>query len=184
MEEVIRVLGASKIVLRLVAALFAGSAIVFAAAAWRLSEGPISVGFLSPYIKDALTFGGTDVDIALKDTVLAWRGFDRGLDIVVLDLEVLDGNGATVAIVPELAIGLDTSRLLAGDFAPATVDIVGATFKLRRAADGILEIVVGGDLGNRVANLRGLRRLTQAPDARRVGTVTPAGQCYRRHPSF
>ena len=171
MEEVIRVLGASKIVLRLVAALFAGSAIVFAAAAWRLSEGPISVGFLSPYIKDALTFGGTDVDIALKDTVLVWRGFDRGLDIVVLDLEVLDGDGATVAIVPELAIGLDISRLRAGDFVPATVDIVGATFKLRRAADGRLKVGVGGDLGNSATILRHLRGLTLAPDAWRVGAA-------------
>ena len=171
MEEFIRVLGASKIVLRIVAALFAGSAIVVAAAAWRLSEGPISVGFLSLYIKDSLTFGGTDFDIALKDTVLAWRGLDRGLDIVVLDLEVLDGNGATVAIVPELAIGLDTSRLLAGDFVPATVDIVGATFKLRRAADGRLEIGVGGDLSNSAAILERLRGLTLAPDSWRVGAA-------------
>jgi hypothetical protein len=171
MEEVIRVLGASKIVLRLVAALFAGSAIVVAAAAWRLSEGPISVGFLSPYVKESLTFGGTDVNITLKDTVLAWRGFDRGLDIVVLDLEVLDGNGATVAIVPELAIGLDTSRLRAGDFVPATIDIVGATFKMSRAADGRLEIGVGGALGDSAAILARLRGLTLAPDAWRAGAA-------------
>lgn len=164
-------LGASKIVLRLVAALFAGSAVVVAAAAWRLSEGPISVGFLSPYIKESLTFGGTDVDIALKDTVLAWRGFDRGLDIVVLDLEVLDGDGATVALVPELAIGLDTSRLRAGDFVPTTVDVVGATFNLRRAVDGHLEIGVGGDRGNSDAIFTFLRGLTLTPDPRRAGAA-------------
>ena len=84
---------ASKILISLFAALFAGGAIIVSAAAWRLSEGPVSVGFLTPYVKESLTFGGSDIDVALSETVLAWRGFDRGLDIVVLGLELLNADG-------------------------------------------------------------------------------------------
>ncbi|MDA0367497.1 MAG: AsmA-like C-terminal domain-containing protein [Proteobacteria bacterium] len=162
---------ASKIALRLMAALFAGSVIVVAAAAWRLSEGPISVGFLSPYIKESLNFGGADVDIALADTVLAWRGFDRGLDIVVLGLALQDESGQTVARVPELAVGLDSGRLFAGDFVPTTVDVVGANINLRRSADGVIEIGVGRGRGGSASLLAFLRDLTLAPDPRRPGSA-------------
>lgn len=165
------VLRASKLVLRLVAALFAGGVIIVAAAAWRLSEGPISVAFLSPYLEESLTFGGGDVDIAFSDTVLAWRGFDRGLDIVVLDLEVLDPAGATMAMIPELAVGLDSRRLFDGDFVPTTIDVVGATIDFRREADGRLQIGVGGDEGNSATLIGFLRDLTLAPDPRRAGAA-------------
>jgi len=159
------------LILRLVATLFAGGAIIVAAAAWRLSEGPISVAFLSPYLQESLTSGGADVDISFSDTVLAWRGFDRGLDVVVLDLEVFDGNGSTLALIPELAVGLDSRRLRNGDFVPTTVDVVGATFNLRRAADGTFEIGVGGDNGNSAAIVAFLRDLTLAPDSGHVGAA-------------
>ncbi len=164
-------LRASKMALRLVAALFAGGVIVIAAASWRLSEGPLSVAFLAPYIKEALTFGGAEVDIEFSDTVLAWRGFDRGVDVVVLGLEVLDETGATVAMVPELAVGLDTRRLLEGDFVPTTIDVVGANVDLRRETDGRLQIGVGSDGGDSAAVIGFLRDLTLAPDPRRAGAA-------------
>lgn len=158
---------ASKILIRLFAALFAGGAIIVSAAAWRLSEGPVSVGFLTPYVKESLTFGGSDIDVALSDTVLAWRGFDRGLDIVVLGLELLNADGETVAAVPELAIGLDSKRLVSGDLVPATVDVVGASLNLRRAADGTIEVGVGQGRRGSAAVVAFLRDLTLVPDARR-----------------
>lgn len=158
---------ASKILIRLLAAIFAGGAIIVSAAAWRLSEGPVSIGFLSPYIKESLTVGGADIDVALSDTVLAWRGFERGLDIVVLGLELLNADGETVAAIPELAIGLDSRRLMTGDFVPATVDVVGADLNLRRAADGTIEVGVGQGGRDSAAVTAFLRDLTLAPDARR-----------------
>ena len=81
----------SKSLLRLTAALVAGTAILIAASAWRLSAGPVSLGFLSPYVRDALTLGGArDIRVTLADTILTWVGPDRGLEIRALDVSATD----------------------------------------------------------------------------------------------
>jgi hypothetical protein len=163
------VLRASKILLRLVAALFAGAVIVVGAGSWRLAQGPVSIAFLSPYIKEALTAGGADANVVIADTVLAWRGFERGLDIVVLDLDLLDAQGNVVARVPELSVGLSPERLLLGDFVPTTVDVSEAKLNLRRNANGVFEIGLNGNQNGGGSILALLRDLTLAPDPRRAG---------------
>ena len=76
-----------KIFIHVLAGLFGISAILFGVAAWRLSTGPVSIAFLSPYIEDA--FGADDLSYRLKfdDTVLIWNGWGDGLDIIITDGE-------------------------------------------------------------------------------------------------
>ena len=61
----------------------AGSAIVFIVTGWLLWSGPISLQFLTPYVRDALNIGVQGVRIELEDTILAWADWERTIDIRV-----------------------------------------------------------------------------------------------------
>ena len=64
------------ITLEVVAAFIVLVLLVVGAAAWRLSQGPVSVTALTPYVVEALTEDGT-FDLEVKDTILAWAGWNR-----------------------------------------------------------------------------------------------------------
>ena len=68
---------AIKLVFQVLAALFGSLAIVFVVVAWRLSAGPISLGFLSPYLADAFEAEDMSYRVEFSDTILTWAGFDR-----------------------------------------------------------------------------------------------------------
>ena len=79
-----------------ISALIAGLAILVIAVTWRLQQGPISIGFLSPYVQEALQFNDSvpDVSLSIEDCVLVWRGFERGLDISVVDARLMSSEGS------------------------------------------------------------------------------------------
>ena len=67
---------AIRFVFRAVAALTAAGAIVVAAAAWRLSAGPLTLAFLTPYLQEALSYNGDyGFLVELDDTILSWAGW-------------------------------------------------------------------------------------------------------------
>ncbi|MBE0529875.1 MAG: cytochrome c biogenesis protein CcdA [Rhodospirillales bacterium] len=60
---------------QILGALGAGMAIMLVLAAWRLSSGPITLAFLSPYIERALSAEDGSLAIRLDDTILTWAGW-------------------------------------------------------------------------------------------------------------
>ncbi len=125
-----------------VAALFGAVAIVLAMAAWRLSSGPVSLGFLSPYLHEALQGEGIDAPytIAFEDTFLVWADGDQALDIRVTDMRIADPEGDVLLAVPEASIGIDGGALLRGRIAPASISLIGLRLALFREHDGRLRL--------------------------------------------
>ena len=157
---------ASKFLLRLLAAFVAGSAIVVAVGAWRLSSGPVSLGFLSPYLQEALSFSGNEgFQVELSDTILTWAGFDRGLDIRVIDVRFLDDEGEAAAQIPEMSLGLNGRALLRGRFEPTTVDLIRPTLRIIRNEDGTFDFGVGQGAGEGGVVVRLARELLRPPSA-------------------
>ena len=155
---------ASKFLIRLVAAFVAGIAIVVAVGAWRLSSGPISLGFLSPYLTEALSFGGNEAfRVELGDTILTWAGFERGMDIRVIDVRILDSAGEAAARIPQMSLGLNGRALLRGRLEPTTVDIIGPTLRIIRNEDGTFDFGVGQGAGEGGLIVRLARELLRPP---------------------
>ena len=97
----------SKIVLEVLGALLAGIAIVTCFIAYRLAyEGPIHLSFLKPYVEEALNRPGADFKFVIEDTVLAWAGWERTLDIRGVGVSIQDAAGQELASVPEVGFGL------------------------------------------------------------------------------
>jgi len=134
----------SKLIVQLLGGLVAAAAIIVVAAAWRFAQGPLSLAPLTPYLQDSLNIVGAGAfQVRVRDTVLSWRGLDRGLDISVLDVLVVDPDGRPIARIPEMAVRFDLAELLQADLIPASIDIVGATIRVTRQADGAFVFGLG-----------------------------------------
>ncbi|MDA1088732.1 MAG: DUF3971 domain-containing protein [Proteobacteria bacterium] len=108
-------------------------------AAWQLSSGPISLGFLSAHIQNAINAGQQNFQLTMKDTILTWAGWDRTLDIRVLEVKVLRPDGSLVGSVPEVSFSLSGQALISGLLAPRSIELFGPRLRVSRG--------LGGDIG-------------------------------------
>ena len=123
---------ARRFLFRLLAALTAGVVALTAGALWLVTTGPVSLGFLTPYIEEALTFPDAGYRVTFSDIVLAWGGWRRTLELRALDVRVVGPDGAVLAQAPEIAVMLSARALLVGDFAPTRVDLLRPQLRLVR----------------------------------------------------
>jgi len=105
--------------------------------AWRLASGPVSISFLTPYIEGALAeVHKGAVKLAVDDTILTWAGWERTLDIRIVNLRTSLPSGEEIATVPEVSISLSAEALMKGTVAPRSVEFFGPRFRVVRLADG------------------------------------------------
>jgi len=126
--------------IQLTAGLAAGVAIVAGVAAWKLSSGPISLGFLTPYVERELNRFHDNFRIHLDDTILTWAGGDRALDVRVVNARATRSDGSVIASVPELSVSLSAKAFFHGTAAPQQIELFRPKLRLRRKADGKLEL--------------------------------------------
>ncbi|MDD9877925.1 MAG: AsmA-like C-terminal domain-containing protein [Magnetovibrio sp.] len=126
--------------IQLIGGLGAGVAIIVILVAWQFSKGPIPLGFLSPYIEQAVNAGNRDFTLKMGGTILTWAGWDRALDIRVLDVRVINPAGTTVGNIPEVSFAISGEALLRGKLAPKSVSLFGPHLKFRRDRDGTIDV--------------------------------------------
>lgn len=104
---------------------------------WRLASGPVSISFLSPYIDEALAEVHQGAfDVTFDDTILTWAGWERTLDIRIVNLRTRLSSGELVANIPEVSISLSAKALMQGTVAPRSIEFFGPSLKVVRQADG------------------------------------------------
>jgi len=156
----------SKIVLEVIVASLIGLALIAAAVAWRLTQGPVSLAFLTPEIEEALNSQGAPVHIRIDNTVLTWAGWSRPLDVRVVGVRAIAADGKPVASVPEMSVRFSGRALLDGVVAPTSLEMIGARLRLIRTRNGEIELALGetdrpsGDL------IGGLAAAIAAPPSR------------------
>ena len=159
------ILSTGKLLLRLLAAVTAGFATIFIVAGWLLWSGPISLGFLTPYLRDALNIGVQGVRIDLEDTILAWADWERTVDVRVRGVRILDIKERVIAGVPEMSLGVSGRALLRGHIALTRVDLIRPQIRLVRDKDGTFGIGpdTGGDRDAGIVVAALLERLRANP---------------------
>ena len=114
--------------------------------AWRLASGPVSISFLTPYIEGALAeVHQGAVKLAVDDTILTWAGWQRTLDIRIVNLRTTLPGGEEIATVPEVSISLSAAALLKGTVAPRSVEFFGPSFRVVRHANGRVALGLQGN---------------------------------------
>ncbi|MHA1597647.1 MAG: YhdP family protein, partial [Alphaproteobacteria bacterium] len=151
--------------IQLFGGLGAGLAIMMMLAAWQLSSGPISLAFLSPYVASTLDNFHKSFRIRFDDTILTWAGWDRTLDIRVINVRAIDAQDSVIAKVPELSLSLSAEALLKGVIAPKSIEMFRPSLKLVRHRDGRLELGFNSESEQSEPFLqRMLEQLGAAPD--------------------
>lgn len=125
-----------RITLEIAAGLIAGLAFLVAIGFWRLSQGPVSLAFLTPAVQQALTQFESPFEIEVEDTVLSWGGWDRAVDIVIKNVTLRQPGERPAVVLPEVSVGLSIRALGRGVIAPTSLDIFSPEILVRRHADG------------------------------------------------
>jgi hypothetical protein len=115
-------------------------------AAWlgyRLSEAPISLSFLTPYIEDALAGPEGGLGVKLERTVLVWDRGTRTLQIRADGIRVTAGDNGVIASVPEMSLALSGAALLRGAVVLRRVSLIHPTIRLLRDTHGHIQLGVG-----------------------------------------
>lgn len=133
----------TRVLIEVVVAILAVGGLMAGVAVWRLSQGPLSLSFLTPQIETALSDAAQPMRIELQDTVLAWSDSRRSLDVRAVDIRAYGPNGALVATAPEVSMTFSLRALLQGIVAPTRVELIGPAVRLARAEDGSISFGVG-----------------------------------------
>ncbi len=112
--------------------------------AWRVVQGPVSLGFLAPYITEALAIPRLDIKAEVNDVVLAWSERDESLRLRLFDLRYRGENERVALAIPTVDMSLSGPALLRGVIAPRYLHASGIEARLVRDAQGRLLIGVPG----------------------------------------
>ncbi|MDE0943428.1 MAG: AsmA-like C-terminal domain-containing protein [Alphaproteobacteria bacterium] len=105
-----------------------------------LSQGPVSVAPLAPYLEDLLQDPSWRFRVRFDDAVLSWGGWRKKLDVRVLGARIIDRRGAELVSVPSMAVAFDGQALLAGQFQVIGLELIEPRLRLLRHKDGRIEI--------------------------------------------
>lgn len=137
----------SLILSEVLAGLLAGLVALTGLAAWRLHSGPIPLDFLTPHLEEALNTGrGGRVDI--DHTVAVWAGWRNAIDIRATNVSVTGPDGAPLAWVPELSLGLSLRALVRGKLAPTSLDALRPSIRIVRLVSGEFSLGFGAEGGD------------------------------------
>jgi hypothetical protein len=121
-------------------AVLTGLAILGAAALfWRLSLGPIDIGFLKPYVEEALSDPARDLSVRIGRAVLEWEGAGKPLLVGLQDFRVLQGQSRTLFSVDRAAASLSLPMLAIGRIEPRTVMLDGPSLRVVRSPSDVLQ---------------------------------------------
>ncbi len=126
--------------------LVAGS-VLLAGAAWRLSQGPIQLGWLADQVRSVISDEYAPIHVTFDGFVLAWEGFHGGidypLDLRVSNIAVTDKLGRSLFQAPDAHVTLSLAALLAGHVVPRMVELDHARLAFTRDASGLIGLSGG-----------------------------------------
>ncbi len=129
---------ALEVVLALIAALAIGAGIAW----WRLSQGPIELGFLRGQIQAELSAARDGRPVGLEQVRLSWA--PRGaLELRAVGVTIEDGGGNILSRSEEARIEVAVLPLLIGRVHIVRADFEGGAITITRKADGAVHIAFG-----------------------------------------
>jgi hypothetical protein len=137
--------GAVRFLLRIVEAVILLAIVGAAVLAWRLSQGPIVIDGVAPYVAEAFTDINQGVSFEVEHLEFKWLGFKGEPELNARNVRLLDASGGVVAGVPNMMVRLSPTALLRGVIAPDAVALSNPIIRFVHRADGSLGLGgVGG----------------------------------------
>jgi hypothetical protein len=112
---------------------------------WRLSQGPVAVDFLTPYIEQAFEAAVPNSRVSVQTTQLQWPGWSHSIDLQATDISFRDLEGQIGVALPEVSLKLSTRALIQGVVAPTMVRVREASIYLVREESGRIRLEYGAE---------------------------------------
>ena len=110
---------------------------------WRLTQGPIDLGGLTPFIQQLVDRPGSGMQVAISGARL---GIDRQtgqLDLRLEGVRVADADGEPFAAFPDISAGFSLGSLLQGKLAPTRLVIERPVLHIVRDDAGAIQLRFG-----------------------------------------
>lgn len=127
--------------------LLASILLLGALALWRLASAPVSINFATPYLNEMLSRNEEGWSVRAGQTVLAWRGVSKPLDLNLRDVEIRNRRGQSVVKLQAVSVGLSLSALLRGKVAARRIEILHAVLRVDREETGQMQMQGGTTSG-------------------------------------
>lgn len=105
-------------------------AVVAGLAYWRLTSGPISLGFALPQVARFLDFPDYGFRAEPEDIIVTWQGRDRPVHVEIEGLGYRDPAGKVVAHFDRAVADLNTQALLSGRIGLVRLELVRPRIQL------------------------------------------------------
>ncbi len=126
---------------------------------WRLSRGPVQIGWLVRPIEAALTTP-QGARISVEHVALAWEGWrngvDQPLDLRLIGVRALAADGSVLASLPRAAVSLSPAWLLLGRLVPRAIELDAPQLRLVRDLDGGIGFEPNDEPGTSAQNQPGI----------------------------
>ncbi|MCC9625485.1 AsmA-like C-terminal domain-containing protein [Thalassospira sp. MA62] len=113
---------------------------------WRLSQEPISLHRLTPFIVDRLNQSMGNNRLSVGDFVLRWHGWEEKFDVLLRDVAVFGPDNDEILHVPEADVVFSSKALFEGVLALRELNLIGPRIRLERRVDGTIDIGYGTQL--------------------------------------
>ena len=123
------------------------------AIAWRLSQEPIDLPWLTGRLVAAANASSGSTQLSVGSVALAWEGFNQGVDrpleLRVTNVMVTDQGSGRQMSIPRADVSLSLYQLLLGRVLLRSVTVDELKLTVYRSADGALSLDLGnfGDTG-------------------------------------
>jgi hypothetical protein len=111
---------------------------------WRLSRGPVSLGWLTPRLDRALTGLAAPNSVRCSDVIVTWNAWRDPLDLRATGVSMTAADGREVAHFSELEIDLHLPSLIIGRVMPEAVTLTGLELTAVRDTGGSFSLGFAG----------------------------------------
>ncbi len=101
---------------------------------YRLSQGPIDLEFMRPYVERALSERGESVEMRVEQATLRWPHISGPIELRLRGLDIRQ-NGESVLAIHDVALALAKAPLLIGRIRPERLILYEPTILFERGTD-------------------------------------------------
>ncbi|MCB9989794.1 MAG: hypothetical protein H6867_00250 [Rhodospirillales bacterium] len=111
---------------------------------WRLSSGPVDVGFAKDYVQQALHDPVNGYDVTLRDIMVSWPDFQGPL-LLELDGVSLQQQGRSLLTIDNVYLGLSMGHLFVGQIKPVNIILTAPSVQLVRTEENDVRLSLEDD---------------------------------------
>ena len=115
---------------------------------WRISQGPLSLGFLSGPVERFVNASLDGMRLRVKDVVIERDPDSNTIHLRLRRAHLEDAEGQMIARAPRAGVGLSGSALLSGEIRPTDLEFIGPRILIKRTIDGAFQLGFGETVTN------------------------------------